>query len=58
MIAKRQTKHWWRRKDFSVKEKRKWDAVLTVLLFVFALIASVLFNFLSQSEPLIANSGY
>jgi len=58
MIAKKQIRACGQRKDFSVKEKRKWDAVLTVLLFVFALIASVLFNFLSQSEPLIASSGY
>jgi len=45
-------------KQLSQEERRKWDAILTVLLFVFALAAAVLFNLLTHSEPLIANSGY
>jgi hypothetical protein len=47
---------WNNRNVLSPKERRKWDAVFTILIFLFVLIASILFNFLSKSDPLIASS--
>ena len=40
----------------SLKERRKWDGIVIFLLFFFAFVASVLFNVLVQSQPMIANT--
>lgn len=45
-------------KFMNLKERRKWDGLVMFLLFFFAFIASVLFNVLVESEPLIANKGF
>ena len=42
----------------SLKERRKWDGIFTLILFFLVLIASVLFNVLTESEPLIANKDF
>jgi hypothetical protein len=44
--------------SLTLKERRKWDALVTILIFFLVLIASVLANVLSNSEPLIADTGF
>lgn len=42
----------------SLRERRKWDGILTLIIFFLVLIASVLFSVLTESEPLIASKDF
>ena len=44
--------------SMSLKERRKWDRLFVLVIFVIVLLASVLFNVITESEPLMANKGF
>ena len=45
-------------KTLTLKERRKWDAFVTILILFLVVVAAVLFDFISRAEPLIADTGF
>lgn len=45
-------------KTLTLTERRKWDAFVTLLIFFLVVVATVVFDFLSKSDPMIADTGF